>query len=163
MAGLQTDDINLPGYAVAERDNDKYFSEKKLSADDVESEIASHELDGIHDGLEFPTEEEKLVLRRVPDTIPWNAYREFPTESQDPSSVALTVCVSLPVIAFVELCERFSYYGTTVVFVSAIRPDPSRTLPLTIPIIRQTSSSSLSPRAPTLVPEVSTANQERSV
>lgn len=94
MAGLQTDDINFPGYAVAEHDNDKYFSEKKLSADDVESEIASHELDGIHDGLEFPTDEERATLRRVPDTIPWNAYREFPTESQDPSSVALIVCLS---------------------------------------------------------------------
>ena len=32
MAGLQTDDINLPGYAVAEHSNDKYFSEKKLGS-----------------------------------------------------------------------------------------------------------------------------------
>ena len=36
-----------------------------------------HELDGIHDGLEFPTEEERATLRRVPDTVPWNAYCEF--------------------------------------------------------------------------------------
>ena len=36
----------------------------------------SDELDGIHDGLTFPTDEEKESLRRVPDSIPSNAYRE---------------------------------------------------------------------------------------
>lgn len=45
------------------------------------------------DGVEFPTEEEFHTLRRVSDKIPWAVYT----------------------IAFVELCERFSYYGTTVV------------------------------------------------
>jgi POT family proton-dependent oligopeptide transporter len=35
-------------------------------------------LDGIHDGLIFPTEDERLTLRRVPDSIPWNAYCKFP-------------------------------------------------------------------------------------
>lgn len=40
-----------------------------------------------------PTEEELSSLRRVPETIPWGVYS----------------------LAFVELCERFSYYGTTVV------------------------------------------------
>lgn len=40
-----------------------------------------------------PTEEEIKTLRHVSDKIPWNAFT----------------------IAFVELCERFSYYGTTVV------------------------------------------------
>ena len=45
------------------------------------------------DGREYPTEEEEHTLRRVSDKIPWTAYT----------------------IAFVELCERFSYYGTTVV------------------------------------------------
>ncbi|KAG5339839.1 hypothetical protein C0989_003348 [Termitomyces sp. Mn162] len=34
-------------------------------------------LDGIHDALEFPTEEERETLRRVPDTVPWSAYREL--------------------------------------------------------------------------------------
>jgi len=42
---------------------------------------------------EFPTDEELHTLRRVADTIPWRVYT----------------------IAFVELVERFSYYGTTVV------------------------------------------------
>lgn len=42
---------------------------------------------------EFPTEEELHTLRRVADHIPWKVYT----------------------LAFVELCERFSYYGSTVV------------------------------------------------
>jgi len=37
----------------------------------------SDELDGIHDGLNFPTDEEKESLRRVPDSIPSNVYREL--------------------------------------------------------------------------------------
>ncbi|KAK6362359.1 hypothetical protein TWF730_006053 [Orbilia blumenaviensis] len=55
-----------------------------------------------------PTEEEIRTLRHVSDKIPWNAYT----------------------VAFVELCERFSYYGTTVVFTNFIqqsRPEGSRT------------------------------------
>lgn len=35
------------------------------------------ELDGIHDGLVFPTDEEIATLRRVADKIPWGAYRMF--------------------------------------------------------------------------------------
>jgi POT family proton-dependent oligopeptide transporter len=46
-----------------------------------------------YDGFEKPTEEEMATLRRVSGKIPWAAYT----------------------IAFVELCERFSYYGTTAV------------------------------------------------
>lgn len=72
------------------------------------------ELDGIHDGLEFPTEEEKATLRRVADTIPWNAYREFDCAHCEQILMVTTHLV----IAFVELAERFSYYGSTVVFVS---------------------------------------------
>ncbi|KAH6627023.1 POT family-domain-containing protein [Chaetomium sp. MPI-SDFR-AT-0129] len=55
-----------------------------------------------------PTEEELHTLRRVPDKIPWNIYT----------------------IAFIELCERFSYYGTTAVFTNFIqqpRPEYSST------------------------------------
>ncbi|KAI0789000.1 PTR2-domain-containing protein [Irpex lacteus] len=104
MAGLQHDGDVLAGYAVAE------LSEKKLGSSDdhIVSDAASHELDGIHDGLEFPTEEEKATLRRVADDVPWGAY----------------------LIAFIELCERFSYYGSTVVFTNFIQqplPPNSRT------------------------------------
>lgn len=41
----------------------------------------------------FPTAEEIATLRRVADRIPLKVFT----------------------IAFVELCERFSYYGTTIV------------------------------------------------
>ncbi|KKZ64471.1 POT family proton-dependent oligopeptide transporter [[Emmonsia] crescens] len=46
-----------------------------------------------------PTLEELTSLRRIPGKIPWIAFS----------------------IAFVELCERFSYYGTTIVFVNFIQ------------------------------------------
>ena len=45
------------------------------------------------DAVDAPTAEELHTLRRVRDHIPWKAYT----------------------VAFIELCERFSYYGTTVV------------------------------------------------
>ncbi|KAK4219607.1 peptide transporter-like protein [Rhypophila decipiens] len=64
-------------------------------------------LDG-HDDNRAPTEEELHTLRRVPEKIPWNIYT----------------------IAFIELCERFSYYGTTAVFTNFIQqplPPGSRT------------------------------------
>jgi proton-dependent oligopeptide transporter, POT family len=48
------------------------------------------------------TEEDLRTLRRVSGKIPWQAYT----------------------IAFVELCERFSYYGTTVVCKSIKSPPP---------------------------------------
>lgn len=56
----------------------------------------------------FPSDEELVTLRRVSGPIPWMAY---------------SVC-------FVELCERFSYYGTTAVFTNFIQqplPDGSST------------------------------------
>lgn len=54
-------------------------------------------------GDDFPTEEEMLTLPRISDPIPWKVYT----------------------VAFVELCERFSYYGTTVVYQNFIqRPIP---------------------------------------
>ncbi|KAJ5741165.1 peptide transporter ptr2 [Penicillium malachiteum] len=54
-------------------------------------------------GLVYPSEEELMTLRRVADSLPWAAYT----------------------VAFVELCERFSYYGTSAVFVNFIqRPLP---------------------------------------
>lgn len=44
-------------------------------------------------GEEYPTEEELKTLRRVKGPITWIIYT----------------------IAFIELCERFAYYGTTAV------------------------------------------------
>ncbi|KAK0444239.1 PTR2-domain-containing protein [Desarmillaria tabescens] len=84
----------------------------KVHADEVSSTekgvFSENELDGIHDDLEFPTEEEINTLRRVSDTIPWSAY----------------------LIAIVEIAERFSFYGSTVVFTNFIQqplPEGSHT------------------------------------
>lgn len=49
--------------------------------------------DSVNSGADEPTEADLNTLKRVSGTIPWTAYT----------------------IAFVEFCERFSYYGTTVV------------------------------------------------
>jgi hypothetical protein len=51
-----------------------YVNEKAHSSDDHVDSL-QFVPDGIHDGLEFPTEEERRTLRRVADKIPWNAYR----------------------------------------------------------------------------------------
>ncbi|TBU48942.1 oligopeptide transporter [Dichomitus squalens] len=95
MAGLQADRDIIAGLAEAKRD--EFELEKKGIS--PSSSAHEHELDGIHDGLEFPTEEETLTLRRVSDSIPWSAY----------------------LIAYCELAERFSYYGSTVVFTNFIQ------------------------------------------
>ncbi len=75
MAGLQVD---AEIAAISETQRHLEINEKvdeKVHSDDVSSEV-HHELerDGIHDGLEFPTKEERATLRRVSDAIPWNAY-----------------------------------------------------------------------------------------
>ncbi|KAI6782987.1 peptide transporter-like protein [Emericellopsis cladophorae] len=72
---------------------------------------ASVAVSGGHDGLvhydDLPTPEEMRTLRRVPEKIP----------------------IKLFSIAFIELCERFSYYGTTIVFTNFIqRPLPEGSL-----------------------------------
>ncbi|KAJ9143718.1 Peptide transporter PTR2-A [Pleurostoma richardsiae] len=57
---------------------------------------------------EFPSEEELITLRRVADRIPLKLFT----------------------IAFIEACERFSYYGTIIVYTNFIQwplPEGSRT------------------------------------
>lgn len=62
--------------------------DKKVHADEVslteKGASLEIELDGIHDGLEFPTEEEIEILRRVSDAIPWTAYRKLPSYTRKP-------------------------------------------------------------------------------
>ncbi|KAL2006021.1 hypothetical protein VTN00DRAFT_9675 [Thermoascus crustaceus] len=70
-------------------------AEKEVMVDDAKTP----EVHVYHDGREYPTEEEERTLRRVSDKVPWTAYT----------------------IAFVELCERFSYYGTIAVFTNFIQ------------------------------------------
>lgn len=70
MAALSAMEVN------AKHTNEKYSLEKHSDTESHDGLKIDHELDGIHDGLEFPTEEERATLRRVPDSIPWAAYRE---------------------------------------------------------------------------------------
>ena len=123
MAGLQTDTDALAAIAHAEKSHTRGSDSLYDNKGDAEAPVQ----DGIHDGLEFPTEEEKKTLRRVADTIPWNVYRQWLAITR-PSGI----CSSsrLLVVAFIELVERFSYYGTTVVFTNFIQqplPEGSRT------------------------------------
>lgn len=78
-------------------------NEKALAIADDEPVYASDGSLRGPDGEEYPTAEEVAKLRRVCGTVPWSAYT----------------------IAFVELCERFSFYGTTVVCKSRAKPHTS--------------------------------------
>jgi POT family proton-dependent oligopeptide transporter len=70
MSAPLKDDIALAA-AIPMKKSDTDYLEK------ISEHEPDHELDGIHDGLVFPTEEERATLRRVPDTVPWSAYCEF--------------------------------------------------------------------------------------
>ena len=70
MSALLEDDTAV-ATAIHTKRGDSDYVEKTSEEEPV------HELDGIHDGLVFPTEEERATLRRIPDIIPWSAYREF--------------------------------------------------------------------------------------
>lgn len=87
-----------PAAAIAQTNAD--VDEKRGSLNGSNSQT---DIDSV-DGIVTPTEEELLTLRRVSGKIPWAAYT----------------------VAFVELCERFSYYGTTAVFVNFIQQDLPR-------------------------------------
>jgi POT family proton-dependent oligopeptide transporter len=80
MAGLQTDSAIVSG---PEAERDEFEHEKKArGSQEIASSTEDSKLDedlkhdGVHDGLEFPTDEERETLRRVADKIPWNAYRK---------------------------------------------------------------------------------------
>ncbi|KAH7918188.1 PTR2-domain-containing protein [Leucogyrophana mollusca] len=110
MAGLEVDRDGVAGLAEATRHNEEYDTayEKKTSEVAIAGSDHDHDIDSIHEGLEFPTDEEKATLRRVSDAIPWSAF----------------------LIAIIEFAERFSYYGSSVVFTNYIQqplPPGSRT------------------------------------
>ncbi len=65
---------------------------------DSATETESHVIEPLSGDIR-PTKEDIQVLRRIPDAIPWPAY----------------------LIAYVELAERFSYYGSTAVFTNFIQ------------------------------------------
>lgn len=82
MAGLDHDADRMAGLAEAERDQAAY-EKKGLEHSSVISSH-EHEPDGIHDGLQFPTADERASLRRVADKIPWNAFRARPSRLFSP-------------------------------------------------------------------------------
>lgn len=88
---MATIGVNLESQELAQGHEPKVPTpvyEKNLEIGTV---TAAHDSDELL--REAPTDEELHTLRRVSGPIPWTAYT----------------------IAFVELCERFSYYGTTAV------------------------------------------------
>lgn len=97
----QNDDAVLGGLAEAK----VHANLKSTSLDDKHS-VTSASTGGLkpspddpNAGLIPPTDEEKKTLRRVHGKLNWNTY----------------------LIAYVELAERFSYYGATVVFTNFIQ------------------------------------------
>ena len=74
MSFLDTDNA-LAGIHEAKRDAVFANQNKNASSEPVSS--VNYEDDGLHGGLEFPTEEERFTLRRVSDKLPWAAYRRF--------------------------------------------------------------------------------------
>ncbi|KAJ3575012.1 hypothetical protein NP233_g1374 [Leucocoprinus birnbaumii] len=94
MATFHTDDAAV----VAVVHSDKLDEKASQSHESYAPDIVDAPADA-HEGLTFPTEEERITLRRVADSLPWNAY----------------------LIAFVELAERFSFYGSQVVFTNFIQ------------------------------------------
>ncbi|OAA72501.1 oligopeptide transporter [Cordyceps fumosorosea ARSEF 2679] len=68
----------------------------QTTASDANDQVTGEVLDA---DLPSPTADELATLRRIPDKIPLRLYT----------------------IAFIELCERFSYYGSTVVFTNFIQ------------------------------------------
>ena len=95
MAASETAGSDTPREKVDDARPRSGLGEEETAEDQVIGGHAAHESDDETTGLrrEHPTEYEMQTLRRVSDNIPWPAFT----------------------IAFVELCERFSFYGTTAV------------------------------------------------
>ena len=74
MAGLQTDKDAIVASAEAQRNEAQ--REKEGLGTVASLTGSSQELDDVHEGLEFPTLEERKTLRRVSDRLPMGAYRE---------------------------------------------------------------------------------------
>jgi hypothetical protein len=77
--GLMTEKVVEPGV-------DQGVHPEKISPDETNQEL--------FDAYPAPTEEERSILRKIPDSIPWVAY---------------SLCC-------VEAAERASYYGAQTVF-----------------------------------------------
>lgn len=109
-AGLGHSGMSLPAHGRGSMDVGAHGKHDMVAA--------QHNLDAVSssddsDWPDKPTEEELRTLRRVSGKIKWTMWT----------------------IAFVELCERFSYYGSAVLYTNFVRgplPEGSNTgAPLT--------------------------------
>ncbi|KAL0572404.1 hypothetical protein V5O48_009565 [Marasmius crinis-equi] len=113
----------------------KFIAFSEVKQEEIEKEPVRYErgsfsvvqeLDGIHDGLEFPTEEERLTLRRVSDTLPWNAFLIAIVEMAERFSVYLFRMAWFPSMTRLMFLQ---YYGCSVVFTNFIQqPLPTDSL-----------------------------------
>ncbi|KAL4953051.1 POT family-domain-containing protein [Aspergillus filifer] len=104
----QADSVEI-GDAIAAQKNAQLPSEKAMIAREASISEAPPSIKEYPSGGEdhdsealqkiYPTDEEMHTLRRVAGPMNWITFS----------------------VAFVELCERFSYYGTTAVFVNFIQ------------------------------------------
>lgn len=99
-AGLEVDVIaEADRRAAGFGDKETVFDEKAAANIDVDA-VSNDE--GVFD--DTPTEDDMRTLRRVSGSIKWAMYT----------------------IAFVELCERFSYYGSSILYTNFVnRPLPA--------------------------------------
>lgn len=75
MAGLQADDAILAG--LAESEHDRVVAEKQHYAVDGKRSHSGHsnyEAEEHHLDPDYPTDEQKATLRRVPDSVNVAAY-----------------------------------------------------------------------------------------
>ena len=105
------DTIAQAGLADAEHHGIPPQNEAKGSMDVRKESMVGHEVHSTTDDEEWPdkpSEEDLRTLRRVSGRIKWSMWT----------------------IAFVELCERFSYYGSSVLYTNFVNhplPDGSTT------------------------------------
>jgi POT family proton-dependent oligopeptide transporter len=92
--------VATPLYEATEKELVKGQEGHSSHTDSVAHPPALVEFDADLEGEE-PTEEELRTLTRVSGKIPWSAYT----------------------IAFVELCERFGYYGCQVLYTNFVQQD----------------------------------------
>jgi POT family proton-dependent oligopeptide transporter len=93
-AGLEVDVIAEADRRAAGFDDKETVLDEKAHAN-VDVDTISNDEDVFDD---TPTEEELRTLRRVSGSIKWAMYT----------------------IAFVELCERFSYYGSSILYTNFV-------------------------------------------
>ena len=73
MAGLQVDDVSYTAALKEVTRNEFELQSKGLidsAKEEDDSESFKYDVDEI-----YPTEMEERTLRRIPDKVPWNAYR----------------------------------------------------------------------------------------